>query len=148
MTCNSFTINVISITASVPTFEGLFRKYNHSSNSSISVDGSSPPTEMVSVNIPAGAFRTVAALSNRSSIHLSIVRIETSVRFLYPDEFTTNFDTSVILSVSFEGVALQSFSTSDEVLITFEKAEVCCICIRVTCCLKCIKCAVLCCVKL
>ena len=138
MTCNSFTINVISITASVPTFEGLFRKYNHSSNSSISVDGSSPPTEMVSVNIPAGVFRTVAALSNSSSIRLSIVRIEASARFLYPDEVTRNFDTSVILSVSFEGVTLQNLSTSDEILITFEKAEVCCMCIRVTCCLKCI----------
>ena len=136
MTRNSFTINVLSINASAPTFEGLFQTYNHSSNSSMSVDGSSPPTEMVSVNIPAGVFRTVAALSNSSSIRLSIVRIEASARFLYPDEVTRNFDTSVILSVSFEGVTLQNLSTSDEILITFEKAEVCCICIRVTCCLN------------
>ena len=89
-------------------------------------------------------FSTVAALSNMSSINLSIVRIEASTRYLYPDEVTRNFDTSVILSVSFEGVSLQNLSTLDEILVALEKAEVCCICNRVTCCLKCIKWAVLC----
>ena len=59
---NRFTINLLSINASVPTFEGLFRTYNRSSNSSMSVDGSSGSMEMVSVNIPAGVFRTVALL--------------------------------------------------------------------------------------
>ena len=59
---NRFTINVLSINASVPTFESLFWTYNRSSNSSISVDGSSGPMEMVSVNIPAGVFRTVDLL--------------------------------------------------------------------------------------
>ena len=136
MTRSSFTINVLSINASAPTFEGLFRTYNRSSNSSMSLDGSSGSMEMVSVNIPAGVFRTVAALSNRSSLRLSIVRIEASARFLYPDEVTRNFDTSVILSVNFDGVSLQNLSTSDEILITFEKAEVCCICNKVTYCLK------------
>ena len=59
---NRFTINVLSINASVPTFEGLFGTYNRSSNSSMSVDGSSAPMEMLSVNIPAGVFRTVDLL--------------------------------------------------------------------------------------
>ena len=59
---NRFTINVLSINASAPTFEGLFGTYNRSSNTSMSVDGSSGRMEMVSVNIPAGVFRTVDLL--------------------------------------------------------------------------------------
>ena len=39
---NKFTFNVLSINASVPTFKGLFRTYNHCSNSSMSVDGVCP----------------------------------------------------------------------------------------------------------
>ena len=121
MTHNRFTINVLSINASVPTFEGLFRTHKIIALTILSEDGSSAPTEMVSVNISAGVFRTVAALSNSSSIRLSIVRIETSARFLYPDEVTRNFDTSVILCVSFEGVTLQNLSTSNEILSHLKK---------------------------
>ena len=72
----------------------------------MSVDGSFATMEMVSIPIMTGMFRTVAALSNRSSIWLSIVKIETSARFLYPDEVTRNFATAVNLSVTFEGVTL------------------------------------------
>ena len=120
MTRSSFTINVLSINASVSTFDGLFRAYNSSSNSSTSVAS----VDTVSVQIPAGVFATVAALVDSSNIRLSIVRIETSARFLYPDDITSNFEIAAILAVSFEGVTLQNLSTSDEILITFGKAQV------------------------
>ena len=125
---DSFTINVLAINTSVPTFDGLFRAYSSSSNSSMLVDGNTAPVvDTVSVQIPAGVFMTVAALSN-SSIRLSIVRIETSTRFLYPDDTTRNFEIAVILAVNFEGVTLEKLSSSDQILITFEKADVyCCI---------------------
>ena len=68
---------------------------------------------------------TVAALSNSTSIRLSIVRIETRARFLYPDETTRNDEIGVILAVNFEGVKLENLSSSDQIVITFGKAEVC-----------------------
>ena len=90
------------------------------------VDGNTAPVvDTVSVQILAGVFMTVAALSNSTSIRLSIVRIETSARFLYPDDTTRNFEIAVILAVNFEGVTVENFSSSDQILITFEKAEVC-----------------------
>ena len=123
---DSFTINVLAINTLVPTFDGLFRAYSSSSNSSMLVDGNTAQVvDTVSVQIPAGVFMTVAALSNSSSIRLSIVRIETSARFLYPDDTTRNFEIAVILAVNFEGVTVENLSSSDQILITFEKAEVC-----------------------
>ena len=81
-----FTINVPAINTSVPTTVGLIQAYSSSYKRSMPVDGSTAPVlDTVSVQIPAGVFMTVAALSNSSSIRLSIVRIETSARFLYPD---------------------------------------------------------------
>ena len=80
---DSFTINVPAINTSFPTTVGLIQAYSSSYKRSMPVDGSTAPVlDTVSVQIPAGAFMTVAVLS---SIHLSIVRIETSARFLYPD---------------------------------------------------------------
>ena len=59
---DSFTINVLAINTSVPTFDGLFRAYSSSSNSSMLVDGNTVPVvDTVSVQIPAGVFMTVAA---------------------------------------------------------------------------------------
>ena len=54
------------------------------------------------------------------------MRIETSARFLYPDDTTRNFEIAVILAVNFEGVTLEKLSSSDQILITFEKADVYC----------------------
>ena len=90
--CDSFTINVPAINTLVPTIDSLFRAYSSSSNSSMPVDGNTAPVvDTVSVQIPAGVFIPVAALSNSSSICLSIMRIETSARFLYPDDTARNF---------------------------------------------------------
>ena len=112
--CDSFTINVPAINTSVPTIDGLFRAYSSTSNSSMPVEGNTAPVvDTVSVQIPAGVFITVAALSNSSSICLSNVRIETSARFLYPDDTTRNFEIAVILAVNIEGVTLENVSSSD-----------------------------------
>ena len=54
---------------------------------------------------------TVAKLSNNSSI--LIVKIETSARFLYPDDTTRNFEISLILAVNFKGVTLENLSSSN-----------------------------------
>ena len=90
------------------------------------VDGNTAPVvDTVSVQIPAGVFIPVAALSNSSSICLSIMRIETSARFLYPDDTTRNFEIAVILAVNFEWVTLENLSSSNQISITFKKAEVC-----------------------
>ena len=89
--------------------------------------------DTVSVQIPAGVFMIVAELSNSSSIHLSIVRIETSARFLYPDGTTRNFEISLILAVNFKGVTLENLSSSNQSSITFKKAEVCFCCGNTQC---------------
>ena len=90
--------------------------------------------DTVSVQIPAGVFATVAALVDSSNIRLSIVRIETSACFLYPDDITSNFEIAAILAISFEEKTLQNLSTSDEIIITFDKAQVglelCCLYIK------------------
>ena len=56
---------------------------------------------------------TVAKLSNNSSI--LIVKIETSARFLYPDDTTRNFEISLILAVNYKGVTLENLSSSNQI---------------------------------
>ena len=109
---DSFTINVLAINTSVTTTVGLFRAYSSSSNSFMPVDGNTAINmDTVSVQIPAGVFMTVAEPSNNSSI--LIVRIETSARFLYPDDTTSNFEISLILAVNVKGVTLENLSSSN-----------------------------------
>lgn len=126
MVRSSFTINVIAINTSVSAFDGLFRAYNSNPNASMPVNGNTAPdVNGVSVQIPAGVFMTVARLSNSSSVRLSIVRIETSARFLYPDVISVNDEIADILAVNFDGVRLENLSSSDQIVVTFQKAQVC-----------------------
>ena len=127
MVRSSFTISVLAINASVLAFDGLFQTYSSSSNTSSSMPVNANTTsdvDRVSVQIPAGAFMTVARLSNSSSIRLSIVRIEASARFLYPDETSMNDTIAVILAINFNGVRLENLSRSDQIVITFGTAQV------------------------
>ena len=41
------------------------------------------------------------------------------------DDITRNFGLALILAVNFQGVTLENLSRSDQILMTFEKAEVC-----------------------
>ena len=41
------------------------------------------------------------------------------------NDITRNFGIALILAVNFQGVTLENLSKSDQILMTFEKAEVC-----------------------